>query len=137
MGKVETNNDSAVLCCSRDLCDVEQLAAEKIHRADNNHSQLIGMLCDEFDKVFSANCELTFSRAYQNKRVFRVEPMMNDLCLDRVGIGRERRLFHQEFEARFGWAIERRHHQVKVHRKAVHADHFDRLRANKPRHRLA
>src|SRR5437764_5767913 len=100
------------LCCSCNLCDVEQLAAEKIHRADNNHSELISMLCDEFDKVFSAHCEFTFSRAQQNECVFRVEPMMNDLCLDRVGIGRERWLFHQEFEARFRWPIERRHHQV-------------------------
>src|SRR5437762_1952679 len=99
MGKVETNSDSALLCCSRDLCDVEQLAAEKIYRADNNHSELIGMLCDEFAKVFSANGELTFARAGENECVFRVKPMMNDLCLDRVGIGRERRLFHQEFEA--------------------------------------
>src|SRR5438477_10987367 len=125
MGKVETNNDSAVLCCSRDLCDVKQLAAEKIYRADNNHSQLIGMLFDEFDKVFSANCELAFARADENECIFRVEAMMNDLCLDRIGIGRERRLFHQEFEARFRWPIERRHHQVKVQRKAVHADYFD------------
>ena len=63
--------------------------------------------------------------------------MVNELRLNRVGIGRERRLFHQDFEARFGWPIKRGHHQVKVHREAVHADHLEWLRANESRRRFA
>ena len=37
------------------FCDVEELAAEKIDRADYHHRELIGMLLDEIENVFSAN----------------------------------------------------------------------------------
>ena len=63
--------------------------------------------------------------------------MMRDLRFDRIGVGRKRRLLHQNLEARFGRPIKRRHHEMEVHREAVHADHLQRLRANEPRSRLA
>ena len=62
---------------------------------------------------------------------------MNDLRFDRVCVGRKGRVFHQDFEARFGRAIKRRHHQVNIHSKAVHADNFVGLGASEPRRRLA
>ena len=62
---------------------------------------------------------------------------MPDLRLDRIGVGRKGRLFHQDLEPRFRRPIKRGHHQVQIHREAVHADHFHRLRADDPRHRLA
>jgi hypothetical protein len=101
------------------------LTGEKIHRAHHHHSKVIGVLIDKIENVFRANGELAFARARQNKRVFRIQSVVNELRLNRVGIGRERRLFHQDFEARFGWLIKRRHHQVEVHREAIHADHFE------------
>ena len=67
----------------------------------------------------------------------RIEAVMRDLRFDRVGVGRERRLLHQDLEARFRRPVKRRHHQVQVHRQAVHADDFVRLRADEPRRRLA
>ena len=63
--------------------------------------------------------------------------MMNKLRFNRVGIGRERRLLHQDFSARPGRPIKRRHHEVEIHRQAVHADDFVRLGADEPRRRLA
>ena len=63
--------------------------------------------------------------------------MMRDLRFDRIGVGRERRLFHQDLETRFGRPIKRRHHQMKIHREAVHADHLQRVRADKARGRFA
>ncbi len=62
---------------------------------------------------------------------------MDDLRFDRIRIGREGRLFHQDLISRFRWSIERRHHQVKIDREAVHADDFVRPRADEPRRRLA
>ena len=62
---------------------------------------------------------------------------MDDLRFDRIRVRREGRLFHQDLISRFRWPIECRHHQVKVHREAVHADDFVRLRADEPRRRLA
>src|SRR5207253_248307 len=58
-------------------------------------------------------------------------------CFDGVGVRRQRRFFHQHLESRFCPLIVHRHHQVKIHRKAVHADHFMWHRTNQPRHRLA
>ena len=65
------------------------------------------------------------------------QSVVNELRLNRVGIRRERRRLHQHFEARFGWPVKRRHHQVKVHRETVHADHFEWLRADESRRRFA
>ena len=62
---------------------------------------------------------------------------MNDLRFDRVGVGRKRRIFHQDFETRFRRPIKCGHHQVQVHREAVHTDDFDRLRADESRGRIA
>jgi hypothetical protein len=87
--------------------------------------------------VFGAKGELAFARTRQNERVFRIQPVMNELRFNRVGIRRERRLFHQDFEARFGRPIKRRHHQMKIHREAIHADDFERLCTNESRRRFA
>ena len=78
-----------------------------------------------------------FARPRQNQRFVRIEPVMDDLRFDRVGVGRERRLFHQDLAARFRRPIKRRHHQVEIHRQAVHADDFVRLGADQPRRRFA
>ena len=63
--------------------------------------------------------------------------MMRDLRFDCVRVGRKCRTLHQDLKTRFGRPIKRRHHQMEIHREAVHADHFQRLRADKPRGRFA
>src|SRR5256886_7288005 len=126
MGKVEPNDDVLCLCCSSDSVDIEQLTREKVHTGEDHNCKLIGVLLDQIDNVFCSNCKLVLTRSCENKRVSWIEPMMHDLRFDRIGVGRERRLFHQDLETRFGRPIKRRHHQMKIHREAVHADHLDR-----------
>ena len=87
--------------------------------------------------VVRSNCELSLARSREHERLLRIEPVMNDLGFDRIGVGREGRLFHQDLETRFRGPIKRGHHQMKIHRQAVHADDFVRFRADEPRHRLA
>ncbi len=125
------------LCCSRDSLDIEQLTREKIYTGKHHHCELIGVLLDQIDNVFCSDRELAFARPCENKRVSWIEPMMRDLRFDCIGVGRKRRFFHQDLEPRFGRSIKRRHHQMEVHREAVHADHLQRFRANKPRGRFA
>ena len=113
------------------------MTREKVHAREHHHRELIGVLLDEIDNVFRSDCDFAFAWPRENERIVRVESMMCDLRFDRVRVGRKRRVFHQDFEMRFGWAIECRHHQMEVHREAVHADHLQRFRANKPRGRFA
>src|SRR5439155_23816396 len=79
------------------------------------------------------NREIVLTRPRENKRVSWVEAMIHDLRFDRIRVGRKRRLLHQDLEARWGRPIKRRHHQMEIHREAVHADYLQRFRANKPR----
>src|SRR5437867_4959048 len=137
MGKIEPRDDAACLCCGSDSLDIEQLAREKIYTGKHHHRELIGVLLDQIDNIFRLDCELAFTRACENKRVFWSEPMMSDLRFDCIGVGRKRRFFHQDFEPRFGWPIKRRHHEMEVYREAVHADYLQWFRANKPRGRFA
>ena len=94
-------------------------------------------MLNKIDNVFGSHGEFAFARARENERVLGIKPVMHDLRFDRVGVGRERRIFHQNFKARFGRPIKRGHHQVQIHRQAVHANHFDWLCADEPRGRLA
>src|SRR5213079_1365744 len=137
MGEVESNDDAVCLCCSSDSLDIEQLTREKVHTGEDHHCELIGMLLDQIDNVFCSNYKLVLTRSRENKRVFWIEPMMHDLRFYRIGVGRERWLFHQDFETRFGRPIKRRHHQMKVHRETVHVDHLQGVRADKARGRFA
>src|SRR4029077_13163941 len=137
MGKVEPDDDAVRLRCSSDSLDIEQLTREKVHPGEDYHCELISIFLDQTDNIFCSNCELVLTRPCENKRVSWIEPMMRDLRFDRIGVGRKRRLFHQDFETRFDWPIKRRQHEMKVHREAVHADHFQRLCADEPRGRLA
>ena len=138
VGKIESGNGTVLLrgCC--DFLNVEQLACEKVDCTDHYDRELIGVFLDQIDNVFRTNGEFAFARARENKRIFGIEPMMRDLRFDRVGIGRERRLFHQDFEPRMlSGPIKRGHHQVQIHREAVHADDFDRSGSDESRHRFA
>ena len=137
VGKIEPNDNAACLCCRSDSLDIEQLTREKVHAGEHHHRELIGVLLDQIENVFRLDCKLAFARRCENKCVSWIQPMMRDLRFDRIGVGRKRRLLHQDLETRFGRPIKRRHHQMEVHREAVHADHFQRLRANKPRGRFA
>ena len=109
---------------SCDFLDIKQLAREEIHAGKHHHCELICVLLDQSDNVFCFNCELVLTRPSENERLFRIEPSMRDLRFDRIGVGRKRRLLHQDLEARFGWSIKRGHHEMDVHREAVHADHL-------------
>ena len=62
---------------------------------------------------------------------------MNDLGFDRVGVRRKGGLFHQDLKARFRRSIKCGHHEVQIHRQAIHADHFGRLCPNQSRDRIA
>src|SRR5215471_20335487 len=101
MRKVEPYNDSVFLSRGSDFLDLEQLAGEKVHTAKHHDGQFTAMLVNEVKNVFCSNRELAFPRSGENERVFWIEPVMCYLGFDRVGIGRERRLFHQDFETRF------------------------------------
>src|SRR5436189_5563090 len=106
------------------------MTREKVYATKHYYRQSVGMLVDKMDNVFGSNCELAFARAREDERVFRIEPMVYDLGFDSVGVRRESRIFHQDFEARLCRPIKRCHHQMNVHRDTVHADHFDWLCTN-------
>ena len=87
-----------------------------------------------------SSCRIAYSpsrgRASRSDSV-RLEAVMRNLRLDRVGVGREGRIFHQDLVTRLRRPIKGRHQQVQVDRQAVHADDFVRLRADQPRRRFA
>ena len=138
VGKIESGNGTVLLrgCC--DFLNVDQLACEKVDCTDHYDRELIGVFLDQIDNVFRTNGELAFAWARENKRIFGIEPMMCDLRFDRVGIGRECGFFHQDFEPRMlSGSIKRGHHEMEIHREAVHADDLDWLRSDESRHRFA
>src|SRR5436190_20679290 len=98
MGKIEPHDDAACLCCGSDSLDIEQLAGEKIYTGKHHHRELIGVLLDQIDNVLRLDCELALARSCENESIVRTEPMMSDLRFDRIGVGRKRRFFHQDFE---------------------------------------
>src|SRR5438132_8280636 len=106
MSEIKANRAPALLRCSGDFRDVEQLTAEKIYGADHHDRELITVLFDKIDNVFPSNRELALARPRDYERIFRIEPVMNELRFDRVGVGRKGRIVHQDFEARFCRAIE-------------------------------
>src|SRR5213596_682648 len=123
MREIEPCDDPVLVRCRGYLFDVEQLTREKVRPTKHDCRQLIGVLVYKIDNVFSSDCKLAFARSRQNESVLWIEPMMHDLGFDRISVRRERRLFHQDLEARRGWSIERGHHQMKIHSEAVHTDH--------------
>ena len=94
VSEVKANRAPAFLRDGGDFRDVEQLTAEKIHGADYHDRELITMLFDKIGNVVSSNCELAFARPRENERIFRIEPMMNELRFDCVGVGRKSRIVH-------------------------------------------
>src|SRR5882724_54255 len=120
-----------------DFLDLEELTREKVHATKHYYRQLVTLLVDKIDNVFGSNCELPFARSSENQRILWIQTVVNNLGFDSVGIRRKSGFFHQDFETRFRWAIKSSQHQVKIHRKAVHTDHFDWLRTSEPRSRLA
>ncbi len=137
MREIDTDGDATFLRGLRDGWNVEQLAGEKIHAGNQHDRELIGVLLNKIDNVFGSHGEFAFARTGENERVLGTKSVMRDLGFDRVGVGRKRRIFHQDFEPRFCRPIKRRHHHVQVDREAVHADHFNRLRTGEPCHRFA
>ena len=137
VSEIDTDRDTSLLRCFRDRRDVKQLAGEKIHAGNHNHGERIAILFDKIDNVLGAHGEFAFARTGENECGLRIKSMMHDLRFDRVGVGGERRFFHQDFEARLSGTIKGRHHQVQIHRQAVHADHFDQFRAHHARDRFA
>ena len=134
--QIETDRASTLSRQRCDFLDVKQLTCEKVQPAHHRDRDLLAVLVERSLDVLLSNRELAFARSRQNKHLLRIQFVMNDLRFDRVRVGRESRLFHQDLEARFRWPVKRRHHQVNVHRQAVHADDFVRLRAGEPRRRL-
>src|SRR5437879_11031320 len=101
MGEIETNRDATLLRCCCDFLDLEQLTSEKVYTADHHNGKLIGVLLDKIDNLFRSDSELAFARPREKERFLRIEPVMDDLRFDRVGVGREGGFFHQNLEARF------------------------------------
>src|SRR6186713_456373 len=116
MSKVDPDDAAFLLCSRGDSLDVEQLARKEVYPCEQHHRDLIAFLLQQFCDRLLPNCELSLSRTSKNEPFFRIDPMMNDLCLDRVGIGWKRRILHYDFKARLGRSIKSRHHQMQVHR---------------------
>ena len=49
---------------------------------------------EQIENIFGSHIEFVVARPRQQQTVLRIQSMMNNLCFDRVGIGRECRIFH-------------------------------------------
>ncbi len=76
-------------------------------------------------------------RCHDDQRILRIEPVVAQVRLDRVGVRRKHRIFHKHLVALLGRAEERNHHQVQVDGEAVHHHHLAEVRANQCGARLA
>ena len=94
VGKIDSDGDSMLLCRLCDCRNVEELSGEKIHAGDHHYRELISVLLDKIDNILGPHGEFAFARTGENECIFRVESVMHDLCFDRVGVGRKRRVFH-------------------------------------------
>ena len=88
--EIDPDHAAALLRRRRDFLDVEQLTGEKVHAGDKHQRDLVALLLQQSLDVLLSNGELPFARTRQNERLLRIEPVMNDLRLDRIGVGRER-----------------------------------------------
>src|SRR6266404_4872444 len=91
VGEIDTNCDAALLRRCRDFFDIEQLAGEKIYASDEHDRKLIGVLLDKIDNILCSNRELAIALTSEDERILLIEPVMNDLRFDRIGVGREGR----------------------------------------------
>src|SRR5207249_11648360 len=100
MSEIEPDHATAVLCERRDALDVEQLTGEIVRAAVHDCRDLLSVFLQGSFDIFLSNRELAFARSRENERLFWIDPMMYELGLDGVGVRRESRIFHQDFEAR-------------------------------------
>jgi hypothetical protein len=70
------------------------LTGEKVDAADHDYRDLLSVFLQRSFDIFSSNCELALTRTRENERVFWIKSVMSNLRFDRVGVGRESRLFH-------------------------------------------
>ena len=109
------------------------MPGKKIHAADQDDCKFVAVPFNQIENSIGLDDKLALARTRQQQTVLRVQSMMNDLRFDGVGIRRECRILHQDFETRFGRMVKRRHHQMKIHRQAVHADDLVWLGADEAR----
>jgi len=53
---------------------------------------------NQTENILGSQTSVRFARPRQYQRILRIQSMMNNLCFIRIGIGRERRILHQDFE---------------------------------------
>jgi hypothetical protein len=104
--------------------NVQRLAGEEVHAAKHDQRDRFAFALDERFDIAMAKRVLAASWRHGDDGFVRFKTALLHVRLDGVHVGRKAWLFNQNSEALLVGLIERRHHQVQVHREAVHHDDF-------------
>ena len=135
MGQIPADHAAVAVCGGGDPLHVEDLTREEVHARQQNQRDLLAQLLEQRLDRLAAQRVLVCQRLDLKEGVGGIKAAVAQVRLDRVEVGGERGVLHQDLLTGPGGRKERGQHQVQVHRQAVH--HHDLAACLRRRRRCA